>query len=99
MRVTVESSSNSLKELWVDQGKDILELEPTGFNSKRANLFIQNKGSVTIFVEFAQDATTTDSVEIAAGAFLSFDFVNIRDVNLISDWSDNEDIKFLLTYI
>lgn len=93
MKVTTTSTSSDVATLIGALGTIPIELPAENTNY---SITIQNgHATESIFLEYGQAATTTDSIEIEAGGYFSTDNINIHDMHLISA-SNNDSVKLLI---
>lgn len=89
MKFTVWTESVKLSELLSPAQMDIAKANKD--NTTTFRVVIQNNhATLCLYVEWWLDATVASGIKLEASDMLSFDDFELDQINLISDWSNNE---------
>ncbi len=90
---TVTTTSQNLSDILTTAQKEVArETEQHWLH----RILIQNKWSVSVYIDFWLASTVSWWIDIAVNDSFSYQDINLADCHLISEWSDNSNVRIII---
>lgn len=91
MKLTVTTTSQNLRNDILTPTQ-ITQIEKTKDWKQASQIIFQNLGTVNLHFSFGSTAIIWSSIKIIPEAFLTFDAIDLANINIISETSTNTDV-------